>query len=97
MENPLPKELLDRNRLHPTTLSNGDEIPDIASSSKCYSNVDDVARCLVKKMLTMPLGRILEPIDRGETDRIATELAKKGNRLRELVHLVATSEIFLNK
>ena len=28
-------------------------------------------------MLTYATGRILEPIDRGETDRIATELAQK--------------------
>ena len=81
-----------------TTLSNGDEIPDIvAFKQMLLKREDDVARCLVKKMLTYATGRILEPIDRGETDRIATELAKKGNRLRELVHLVATSEIFLNK
>ena len=48
-------------------------------------------------MLTYATGRQLEPIDRGEIDRLTAALAKNGNRLRDLVHLVATSEIFLSK
>ena len=48
-------------------------------------------------MLTYATGRRLEPIDRGEVNKITTALAKNGNRLRDLVHLVATSEIFLRK
>ena len=48
-------------------------------------------------MLTYATGRRLEPLDRGEINRITTALAENGNRLRDLVHLVATSEIFLQK
>ena len=50
----------------------------------------DFARCLTEKMLTYATGR-------GEVNKITTALAKNGNRLRDLVHLVATSEIFLRK
>ena len=35
--------------------------------------------------------------DRGEIDRITAELEKEGNRLRDLVHLIVQSRIFLNK
>jgi hypothetical protein len=48
-------------------------------------------------MLTYATGRILEPVDRGEINRIVEELGKKENRFRELVNLVATSKIFLSK
>jgi hypothetical protein len=48
-------------------------------------------------MLTYATGRLLEAGDRGETNRITSELEKDGNRLRDLVHLVVQSKIFLNK
>ena len=32
-----------------------------------------------------------------EINRLTTALAQNGNRLRDLVHLIATSEIFLQK
>jgi len=56
-----------------------------------------VIRCLTEKMLIYATGRKLEALDRGEVDRIVKELAGKENRLRDLVFLVATSEIFLSK
>jgi len=57
----------------------------------------DFARCLTEKMLTYATGRRLEPLDRGEVNKITNALAQNGNRLRDLVHLVAMSEIFLRK
>jgi len=56
-----------------------------------------VARCLTEKMLIYATGRKLEATDRGEVNRLVAELAKKENRLRDRVHLVATSKIFRSK
>jgi hypothetical protein len=80
------------------TMANGDQIADIVEFKKMLMKRKLlVARCLTEKMLTYAIGRRLEPIDRGEIDRLTAALAKNGNRLRDLVHLVATSEIFLSK
>jgi hypothetical protein len=46
-------------------------------------------------MLTYATGRKLEAIDRGEVNRITRELGRKEDRLRDLVHLVVQSGIFL--
>jgi hypothetical protein len=48
-------------------------------------------------MLTYATGRKLEAIDRGEVNRIVQELAGNGAHLRDLVHLVVQSDIFLKK
>ena len=81
-----------------TKLDNGEVLSDIVTFKKMLLTREaDVARCLTEKMLTYATGRRLEPIDRGEIDRLTAALAKNGNRLRDLVHLVATSEIFLSK
>ena len=56
-----------------------------------------VISCLTKKMLTYATGRHLEAVDRGEVDRIVAELGQKENRLRDLIHLVVKSDIFLSK
>jgi len=48
-------------------------------------------------MLTYATGRHLEAVDRGEVDRIVAELGQKDNRLRDLIHLVVQSDIFLSK
>ena len=56
-----------------------------------------VARCVAEKMLTYASGRILEASDRGEVNRIVSELGRNGYRLRDLVHLVVQSDIFLSK
>jgi hypothetical protein len=81
-----------------TTLSNGKEVKDIVAFKKILLEREtDIARCLTEKMLTYATGRILEPVDRGEINRIVEELGKKENRFRELVNLVATSKIFLSK
>ena len=79
-------------------LSNGEEINDIlALKDLLMEKKELVVRSLTEKMLTYATGRKLEVLDRGEVDRIVKELSTKENRLKELVHLVATSKLFLNK
>ncbi len=81
-----------------TNLPKGKPLPDIvAFKQMLLTREPDVARCLTEKMLTFATGRRLEPLDRGEINRLTTALAKNGNRLRDLVHLITTSEIFLRK
>ena len=48
-------------------------------------------------MLTYATGRKVEAADRGEINQIAVALGENGDRLRDLVHLVVKSEIFLTK
>ena len=42
-------------------------------------------------------GRVLEPIDRGEVDRIVAEIEKEGSSIRDLFKLVVQSDICLAK
>ncbi|MEC9055162.1 MAG: DUF1585 domain-containing protein, partial [Verrucomicrobiota bacterium] len=78
------------------TLSNGTEIGDIIAFKKMLTERKElVVRCLTQKMLTYATGRKLEAVDRGEVDRITAELARRDNRLRELVRQVVKSDIFL--
>ena len=56
-----------------------------------------MVRCLTEKMLTYAAGRLLEAGDRGEVDRIVADLKRDGYHLRDLVHLVVQSDIFLAK
>ena len=80
------------------TMANGEEIADIVAFKKMLRERKPlIVSCLTKKMLTYATGRHLEAIDRGEVDRIVAELGKKGDRLRDLVHFVVDSEIFLSK
>ena len=79
-------------------LSNGEEINDIlALKDLLMEKKELVVRSLTEKMLTYATGRKLEVLDRGEVDRIVKELSTKENRLKDLVHLVATSKLFLTK
>ena len=79
-------------------LANGREIKDLVEfKAMLMERESQVAHCLTEKMLTYATGRLLEAGDRGEIDQITAELKKDGNRLRDLVHLVVQSKIFLNK
>ena len=81
-----------------STFPNGEAVPDIVAFKKALLKREaDVARCLTQKLLTYASGRALEPLDRGEVDRIVAALEQQGNGLRDLVHLVATSAVFLTK
>jgi len=79
-------------------LANGHEVKDLVEfKAMLMERESQVARCLTEKMLTYATGRLLEAGDRGETNRITSELEKDGNRLRDLVHFVVQSKLFLNK
>ena len=79
-------------------MANGDKIKDIVEFKQMLMDRKElVARCLTEKMLIYATGRKLEATDRGEVNRLVAELAKRENRLRDLVHLVATSNIFRSK
>ena len=61
------------------------------------SREHDVTRCLTEKLLTYSSGRVLEPVDRGEVNRIVKELQGRDGGLRDLIKLVTESAIFLSK
>jgi hypothetical protein len=80
------------------SLMNGREIKDLLEFKALLLEREPlVVRCLTEKMLTYASGRLLEASDRGEVNRIVAELKQNGNRLRELVHLVVESDVFLNR
>jgi hypothetical protein len=79
-----------------STLTDGSSIADIVEMKRVLLEKEEqVARNLVEKMLTYASGRVLTPHDRGEVDRIVSELKPGGFRLRDLIHHVAGSWIFL--
>lgn len=81
-----------------SVLASGREVKDISDfKAMLLERETEVIRCLTEKMLTYATGRRLEVGDRGEVDRLVGELAGQGNRLRDLVHAVVQSRIFLNK
>jgi hypothetical protein len=80
------------------TMANGKEIKDIvAFKQMLLGREEQVTRCLTEKLLTYSTGRVLEPADRGDVDKIVEQLNAQKGGLRDLVKLVATSEIFLTK
>ena len=89
----------DRNPIDASAvMANGDKVKDIIEFKQMLKDRKHlVVSCLTKKMLTYATGRHLEAVDRGEVDRIVAELGKKDNRLRDLIHLVVKSDIFLSK
>ena len=81
-----------------TTMADGREVNDIVAFKQLLlTREQDVTRSLTQKLLTYASGRILEPIDRGEVDRIVAEFETQSGGLRDLIKLVVTSRVFLNK
>ena len=81
-----------------SVMANGDKIKDIVEFKQMLkARKPLIVRNLTGKMLTYATGRKLEVTDRGEVDRIVSQLAQKEDRLKELVHLVVQSKIFLSK
>lgn len=81
-----------------STMANGRQIAGIVEFKEMLKERKTlVVSCLTKKMLTYATGRHLESVDRGEVDRIVAELGKKDNRLRDLIHMVVQSDVFLSK
>lgn len=81
-----------------TTMADGREVNDIVAFKQLLlTREQDVTRSLTQKLLTYASGRILEPIDRGEVDRIVAEFETQSGGLRDLIKLVVSSRVFLNK
>ena len=58
---------------------------------------DRLARAFAGKLLTFATGRELGFSDRAELHRIVADTAQNKHRLRDLLHRIIQSEIFLNK
>ena len=58
---------------------------------------DRLARAFAGKLLTFASGRELGFSDRTELDRIVADTAQNKHRLRDLLHRIIQSDIFLNK
>ena len=58
---------------------------------------DRLARAFAGKLLTFATGRELGFSDRAELDRIVADTAQNNYRIRDLLHRIIQSEIFLNK
>jgi len=81
-----------------TVLPNGREVLGLAEyKAMLLEREPQIVHCLTEKMLVYATGRLLEVSDRGEINRIISEMKGNGNRLRDLVHLVVRSDLFLNK
>ena len=79
-----------------TTLSTGEPIADIVEFKQMLKRRRiQIVQCLVSKMLTYSMGRQLETLDRGEVDRIVAALGGENARLRDMVHEIVKSELFL--
>lgn len=81
-----------------TTMPNGEAVKDvIAFKQVLLAREQDIVLCLTKKLLAYASGRVLEPADRGEADRIAAQFGKQEGGLRDLIKLVVQSRVFLTK
>ena len=79
-------------------LANGRELKGVVEFKAMLLERElQVVRCLTEKLLTYATGRLMESADRGEVDRIVNLLDQDENRLRDLIHAVVQSELFLNK
>ena len=80
-----------------TILSTGESIADIVEFKQMLKQRRiQIVQCLASKMLTYAMGRQLETLDRGEVDRIVEALGGKDARLRDMVHEIVKSDLFLN-
>ena len=52
---------------------------------------------LATKLLAYATGRRIEPAERPQIERIVEQLKQRGGGLRDLVHLVAESPLFLSQ
>jgi hypothetical protein len=58
---------------------------------------DQFARAMVHKMSAYALGRPLTFSDHADVDSLTAEFRKKGDRLADLIHLIAASRLFHSK
>jgi hypothetical protein len=87
-----------------TPIDSAGEMP----SGQKFENVEDFKKILVErrqqfiaaltgKLLAYATGRRIGPADRAQIERIASQLIERGEGMRDLIELVATSEAFLSK
>lgn len=58
---------------------------------------DQFARAIAEKMTTYAIGRSLSFSDNADIDKIVVQFRKQGDRLGDLIHIIAQSEIFNSK
>jgi hypothetical protein len=79
-------------------LPSGQEFKDFAEFQwLLLASQDRVAQCVADKLLTFATGREMGFSDRADVARIVTGSKEKNHGMRELVHLVVQSPLFLNK
>jgi hypothetical protein len=79
-------------------LPSGQSFKDFAEFQKLLlASQDRIAQCLTEKLLTFSTGREMGFSDRAEIARIVAASKAKNHPLRELVHLVVESPVFLSK
>ena len=72
--------------------ANLDELKQLLLASQ-----DRVAKCVADKLLTFATGREMGFSDRSEMDKIVAQSKTKNHTMRDLIHAVVQSEIFLSK
>ena len=91
---PRSKDLIDAS----ATMANGESIKDIVEFKQMLlARKKEVTRCLTEKLLSYSSGRLMEPSDRGEVDRIVDDLNKANGGVRDLIKIVVQSQVFLKK
>jgi hypothetical protein len=79
-------------------LVSGESFKDFAEFQKLLlAAQDQVVQCLTEKLLMFATGRDLGFSDRPEIARIVAQSKKSGHGVRDLVHLVVQSPVFLSK
>jgi len=80
------------------TLIGGRKLDDIAALKKWLMERESlITHNLADKLLTYATGRLMEPADRGEVDRIVQQLHDQSGGMRDLIHLAVQSPLFLTK
>ena len=76
----------------------GEKFSDAAGLKRIMlKNQDQFTRNLTSRLLTYATGRTMSVADRPGIDTIVEQLAAKKGGLRDLIHLVVTSRLFLSK
>lgn len=79
-------------------LPNGREFKDIGELKRLLAAQESLfARSLTQKLLSYASGRLLGPSDRPQVDRIVERLQQRQGGFRDLILLVATSDLFRNR
>jgi hypothetical protein len=82
-----------------TTLPDGKEI-DGLNDLKQYlltKKRNQFARAVVRRLMTYALGRSLELSDHEAVDHLTDDFLQSGCNLRELIQMIATSDVFGSK